>query len=90
MTVVAMACDKRLSGGRVQFVQPARDGLSPKQVNQPREVSHDAVSHRTVAAGNIGLAAGGALPSDGDLDGDGDVDLADLAALLAVYGAPCA
>jgi len=25
----------------------------------------------------------------GDLDADGDVDLADLAALLAVYGATC-
>ena len=26
---------------------------------------------------------------DGDLDGDGDVDIADLAALLGVYGDIC-
>jgi len=31
----------------------------------------------------------GATYEDGDLDADGDVDLADLAALLAVYGTSC-
>jgi hypothetical protein len=31
----------------------------------------------------------GAEYEDGDMDGDGDVDLADLSALLAVYGTSC-
>ena len=34
-------------------------------------------------------AASGASHAEGDLDGDGAIDLADLAALLAVYGTAC-
>jgi hypothetical protein len=32
---------------------------------------------------------GGAQYTNGDLNSDGDVDLADLSALLAVYGTSC-
>ena len=34
-------------------------------------------------------AIGDAVYTDGDLDRDEDIELADLAALLAVYGLPC-